>query len=134
MKNTLLILVILLFTNCTSIKKTNSTTKKTEIPNNAVRIANEELSYEIIILDIGFDSYLASTSKSMSYYSEHFLEQKNRNYVTIWNQRAQNLLKYNPNIYENVIDYDINTHYGLEVNYKLYHYFKFVEHKYHEKF
>lgn len=134
MKNTLFILVILLFTSCTTIHKTNSTTQKTEIPDNAVRIANEELSYQIVILDIGFDSYLTSISKPMSYYSEQFLEQKNRYYVTIWNQRARNLLKYNPNIYENVIDYDINMHYGLEVNYKLYHYFKFVEQKYHEKF
>lgn len=134
MKNTFLILIILVFTSCASTLNTNKTTTETDIPANAVRIANEDLSYEIIIIDIGFNTFLASTSKTMSYYSESFLEQKNKYYVTIWNQRARNLLRYNANIYENVIDYDFNTHYGLEVNYKLFQYFKFVEHKYHEKF
>ena len=104
------------------------------MPKNAVRIANDELAYEIIIIDIGFDTYLASIAKPMGYHSENYLENKNQFYVTIWNQRARDLLRYNPQIYENVIDYDFNTHYGLEVNYKLYNYFKFVAYKYHEKF
>jgi len=43
---------------------------------------------------------------------------------------ANDSLKYEINI----IDYDYNKHYGLEVNYKLYNYFKFVEKEYGEKF
>ena len=70
----------------------------------------------------------------MNFYSENYLENKNRYYVNIWNNRAKNPSNYNPNIYENIIDYDFNIHYGLEVNYKLYNYFKFVEYKYGEHF
>ena len=132
MKNIFYLILLFTLLSCNSTKKT--TTKNVDLPENAVRIANDELEYEIIIIDIGFDTYLASIAKPMSYYSESSLENKNRFYVTTWNQRARDLTRYNPNIYENIIDYDFNTHYGLEVNYKLYNYFKFVEYKYHEKF
>lgn len=134
MKNILylpLFLVVLI--SCNSTKMTQSTQKKPNLPEGAVRIANDELEYEIIIIDIGFENYLI-TAQPMNYYSESYLETKNQFYVTTWNYRASNLLKFDPNIYENVIDYDFNTHYGLEVNYKLYNYFKFVENRYHQKF
>ena len=43
-------------------------------------------------------------------------------------------MRYDNSIYENEINYDSNTDYGLDVNYKLYNYFKFVEHKYKQVF
>jgi hypothetical protein len=94
-----------------------------------VRIANDSLEYEIMIIDIGFTSYLA-TAKPMSYYTQSYLETRNRIYVTEWNIRARNLTRYNANIYENVIDYQPNIDYGMEVNYKLYQYFQFAQRKY----
>ena len=108
----------------------NSTNKTTTIKEEPVVIANEALEYEIIIIDQGFTSYLNSIARPMSYHSKMYLQNKNRIYVAIWNSRARNLTKYNPNIYENVIEYEPNVDYGLEVNYKLYWYFKFAEQKY----
>ena len=110
------------------------TPKKTVIESNdqqeePVRIANDSLEYEIIIFDIGFTSYLA-TAKPMSFYTQTNLEAKNRVYVTEWNNRARNLIRYNSDIYENVIDYQPNKDYGMEVNYKLYQYFQFAQKKY----
>ena len=110
------------------------TPKKTVIHSNdqqeePVRIANDSLEYEIIIFDIGFTSYLA-TAKPMSFYTQTNLEAKNRVYVTEWNNRARNLIRYNSDIYENVIDYQPNIDYGMEVNYKLYQYFQFAQKKY----
>ncbi len=125
----LLFLTITLLWNCNSTKSTNTTKN-----DNPVRIANDELEYEIIIFDTGFETYLNTIAKPMHYYSESYLENKNKFYVSTWNQRAQDPLHFNSNIYENIIDYDYNIHYGLEVNYKLYNYFKFVEYKYKEHF
>jgi hypothetical protein len=113
---------------------TNSTTTKDNLPEGAVRIANDELEYEIIIIDNGFETYLASIAKPASFYSVDFYETKNRQYVTEWNIRYRNPQRYNSSIYENEINYDFNTNYGLDVNYKLYNYFKFVEYKYKEQF
>ena len=47
---------------------TNSTTTKDNLPEGAVRIANDELEYEIIIIDNGFETYLASIAKPVSLY------------------------------------------------------------------
>ena len=95
-----------------------------------VVIANEALQYEVIIIDQGFTSFLNTTARPKEYYSNSYLKNKNRVYVNVWNSRARNPQRYNSNIYENVIDYQSTIDYGLDVNYKLYWYFKFAEQKY----
>jgi len=122
----------LLIVGCSSSTKTTS--NETNLPKEVVRIANDSLEYEIIIMDIGFETYLNTIAKPENFYSQEYYENKNRFYVTEWNIRAQNPLRYRSDIYENEIDYDFNVDYGLEVNYKLYNYFKFVEYKYNQRF
>lgn len=95
-----------------------------------VRIANDSLEYEIIIIDPGFTTYLNSIAKPMEYYSQSFLESRNLVYVSEWNSRVRSPHAYDPNIYENIIDYQPNIDYGLEVNYKLFWYFQFAQRKY----
>lgn len=114
---------------CSSTTKTTNTKSSGEV----VRIANDSLEYEIIITDIGFETYLISIAKPMNFYSKEYYATKNKFYVTEWNIRARNSLRYRSNIYENEIDYNFNVDYGLEVNYKLYNYFKFVEYKYKQR-
>jgi hypothetical protein len=58
------------------------------------------------------------------------LENKNTIYVANWNMRASNPSRFDPSIYENVIEYNPQVEYGLEVNYKLFNYFQFAEQKY----
>jgi len=95
-----------------------------------VRIANDSLEYEVIIIDIGFNTYLNTIARPMSFYSNEFLRTRNNYYVIEWNSRARNPSRYNPNIYENIIDYQTHIDYGLEVNYKLFWYFQFAQRKY----
>lgn len=123
----ILVVISLLVFSCGTQQKTTTAQTAKEEP---VRIANDSLEYEIIIIDIGFSSYLASRAKPMSFYSQNFLETRNRVYVSEWNRRAMNPSQYNSNIYENVIDYQSNIDYGLEVNYKLFWYFQFAQEKY----
>lgn len=108
--------------------------KNSNLPEGAVRIANDSLEYEIIIIDVGFETYLNTIAKPAHFYSQEFYEMKNKFYVIEWNVRARNPGSFNSTIYENVIDYDFNIDYGLDVNYKLYNYFKFVEYKYKQRF
>lgn len=104
----------------------------TEKVADTIRIVNEELEYEIIILDIGFDSWLV-TQKPISYYSNSTLRIKNDFYVVEWNIRVNQPFRYNPHLYEQLIDYSPHIDYGKEVNYKLYMYFQFFEQKYKQK-
>ena len=124
----LFIIGIFIWSCSSSPVKTANTTKE-----EPVVIANDSLEYEVIIIEPGFTTYLNSIARPMSYYSQNFLENRNRLYVTTWNYRARNLIQFNPNIYENVIDYNPNINYGLEVNYKLFNYFEFAQRKYRMK-
>ena len=134
MKKFIGILVIsLLIYSCGTQQKKGLTFNK-NLPEGAVRIVNDSLEYEIIIIDAGFETYLNSISQPANFYSQQFYEGKNKFYVTEWNVRAKNPMRYDNSIYENEINYDSNTDYGLDVNYKLYNYFKFVEHKYKQVF
>ncbi len=130
MKKAIYLLLALFMFSCGSSQKT----VENDLPEGAVKIANEALEYEIIIIDIGFQSYLNSIAKPANFYSVEYYEQRNRQYVTEWNIRHRNPQRYNPNIYENEINYNPNIRYGLDVNYKLFNYFKFVEYKYNQKF
>jgi hypothetical protein len=111
---------------CSSSPLKNGKTIKEE----AVVIANDSLEYEVIIFDIGFNTYLNSIAKPAGYYSQNYLENWNNIYVTNWNIRAQNPTRYGQNIYQNIIDYSANIDYGMDVNYKLFNYFQFAQWKY----
>lgn len=124
---TFLVLSLFIF-SCGTQQNTVASTNDTE-KEEPVRIANDSLEYEIMIIDIGFNYYLNSIAKPMSYYSNDYLRSRNLVYVSEWNSRARNPTRFNPNIYENVIDYQANIDYGLEVNYKLFWYFQFAQRK-----
>lgn len=97
-----------------------------------IRIENEALEYEIIIIDVGFHPWLM-TQRPMSYYTQSTLENINRRYVLEWNQRASNPTFYNSDLYQFLIDYDPRIDYGMEVNYLLYMYFEYFQMKYRQR-
>lgn len=120
-----IVILGLVFWSCASSINTKTTTKE-----KPVVIANDSLEYEITIIDIGFNNYLNTLAQPRGFYSQEYLESRNRPWVISWNQRAMNPTKYNPNIYENIIDYQQNIDYGYEVNYLLFNYFLFAQRKY----
>jgi Family of unknown function (DUF6146) len=84
----------------------------------------DSLEYKLIVLDPGFDAWLA-TKPSKEFYSKEYYAQKNRLYVSEWNYRYMTYRDIGR--YETYIDYNSNTDYGLDLNYKLYYYFKYFE-------
>ena len=98
-----------------------------------VKIVNDSTEYEIIIIDPGFDFWLKSVAKPEWYYTQSYLENRNRIYVPEWNYRVTQPQRYDPNLYEMQIDYNPNINYGLEVNYKLYYYFIYFQRKYNQR-
>lgn len=135
MKSVLLItLIFIAALGCKTSPTAISNTKEKELPkNDTIRIANEELEYEIIIIENGFNTWLASNARPRGFYSLPYLENKNYFFVTEWNIRALQPQRYNPNLYEMRIDYDSTIHYGYEVNYLLYNYFIYFQRKYNQK-
>ncbi|HEY5689425.1 MAG TPA: DUF6146 family protein [Yeosuana sp.] len=133
MKSFLFFLLILsLSIRCNTAKVTSSkdNTLNNTISNDTVRIANDDLEYEIIIFEPGFQVWLTSTARPEGYYSQTFLESRNIIYVNEWNNRVLQPQRFDPNLYEMQIDYQQGIDYGYEVNYKLYNYFIYFQLKY----
>ncbi len=101
--------------------------------NDTIRIANDELEYEIIIIEPGFNSFLL-TQPPRGHYGLTYLEGRNRNFVLEYNLRARNPQQYDFNLYPQTIDYQYGTSYGYEVNYMLYNYGRFFMQRYKQKF
>jgi hypothetical protein len=87
-------------------------------------ISADSLEYRLVVDDPGFETWLA-TQLPESYYSKDYYEQKNRLYVMAWNMRYQSIR--NSALYNSYIDYRPNIDYGLDLNYKLFYYFKYFE-------
>lgn len=120
--------------SCESGKSAMSkTTDPSAQTRDTIRIANDSLEYEIIIMEIGFNNWLI-TQPPQGYYGQTFLEGRNRLFVTEYNRRVRNFQQFDPNLYQQEINYDFNTDYGYEVNYLLYNYFKFFQQKYNQSF
>ena len=107
--------------------------KATKVINDTIRIANDELEYEVIIIDTGFSTWLASRSFPRGYHSQSYLENKNIFYINEWNNRVLQPQRYNPNLYEMTINYDQNIDYGYEVNYLIYNYFIYFQNTYNQR-
>ena len=87
---------------------------------------DEKEEYDIIITDPGYSSFLASHAKPISFYTNEYYRQWNNIYVSYWNEKVISTGSRDP--FNFSINYDYNTDYGLEVNYKLYNYFKYMQH------
>ena len=136
MKNCFYIITILFcaIVSCTTSKSTMNNGKKLLVAkNDTIRIANDSLKYEVIIVDSGFSSWLASRAYPRNYYSQSYLESKNQMYVSEWNNRVLQPQRYDPNLYGMSIDYDSNINYGYEVNYLIYNYMIFFQNTYKQK-
>lgn len=95
-----------------------------------IKITSDKTEYEIIIIEPGFNFWLQSIARPEGYYSQAFLENRNRILVTEWNRRVLEPQRFDPQLYELQINYEWNIDYGYEVNYKLYNYFVFFQRKY----
>lgn len=131
-------ILVLFIVQCSGSKKVIDISKEEEEVFNlntrdTVIIENDSLEYEIIIMEIGFNTWLQSIAKPRGYYTQNYMENRNRIYVINWNQRVLEPLRFDPNLYELQINYDSNIDYGYEVNYKLYNYFIYFQRKYNQR-
>jgi hypothetical protein len=129
----LILISILLFTSiqCSSTRNQTSSTSKevSQEKSDTITIKNDSLDYEIKIYEPGFWSWLQG-QRPRDYHNQNYLENRNWRYVTQYNIRVNNAYQFDPSLYPSAIEYWMNVDYGYEVNYLLYHFFRFFEQKY----
>lgn len=119
--------------SCATTNNKNTTISSSNTNSDTLRIANDSLEYEIMIIEPGFNSWIV-TQRPRGFYTESFLENRNRIYVTEYNQRVLQPQRFDPLLYEQQINYDPVIHYGYEVNYLLYNYFIYFEQRFNQRF
>lgn len=122
MKNTFLFLltfltVSVIISSC-GVNKQIQSENKLEIAN-----SKDSTEYELIIFDPNFDTWLLTQPTSINNYSNEYLRSKNFTYVMSWNNRYTK----GDHRFSTYIDYDLTVDYGLELNYRLFMYFKYFE-------
>lgn len=95
------------------------------IVGDTIRIANDELEYEVIIIDPGFNSWMQMNAKRRGFYTQEYMEMRNRTWVIEWNNRARN--PASANTFLMPIDYQSSIDYGYEVNYLLFNYLTYFQ-------
>ncbi|GIZ07601.1 DUF6146 family protein [Flavobacterium sp. UMI-01] len=135
MKQSVYILLIILgiLISCHTSKSVTKANHSSTTTNDTIRIANDSLEYEVIIIDNGFNVWLNSQALPRGFHSQQFLENKNRLYINEWNNRVLQPRRYNPNLYEMRIDYDPMINYGYEVNYLIYNYMIYFQNTYKQR-
>ncbi len=131
----LLAILILVAISCHTSKTSldAQTESALETASDTVKIANDQVEYEIIIIEPGFNAWVNSVAQPRGYYGQKFLESRNRVLVMEWNARARQPMLYNPDLYQMEIDYDPKIDYGYEVNYLLYNYLVYFQLKYKQR-
>ena len=128
------LMLLLLLNSCASKKDalviSDEEIKTFEITDGeAVEIKSEEVEYEIVIIDPGFNTWLRVFARPKGYYSMAFLENRNNFWVQEWNRRV-----IGPGsdiqLYEMQINYDPGIDYGYDLNYELYNYFIYFQRRY----
>lgn len=134
MKTTFYIIVLLaIIVSCNSYTPAaRSGSQATNTISDTLRIVNDSLDYELIVIEPGFNAWLV-TQPPRGYYAQSTLEIRNKFYVNEYNLRVNNGTRYDSNIYPWRIDYESNVDYGYEVNYLLYNYFLFFEKRYNQR-
>lgn len=133
MKNLVVIVVfgLVLYSCAGSKKMTTSTTQASTAENDTLRIANDSLDYEIIIIEPGFKGWLV-TQPPRGFRSQTYLETHNQQDVTVYNSRVSDT-RYSQGLYPQSINYEFDVDYGYEVNYLLFNYFLYFQKEYRQR-
>ena len=121
MKTWFIILSFLIIAGCTTSNRMLSVRDK-----NLIDITQDQKEeYALLVLDPGFETWFITTwspAKDRSY-----------EYYRMWNQRYVNAWNYNSSrprrahLFDTIINYDPTVNYGMDVERKLYYYFRWVD-------
>lgn len=114
--------------SCAPVKKSVQSAK----PQKVELVPNEQDSseYELIIMDPGFEPWFEMNRKPIWYHTNDYLANWNYQYVVAWNAKVRDPLftqSRTDSPFTLEIDYRPNVDYGIDLNYKLYYYFRYIE-------
>lgn len=86
---------------------------------------NDSTQYKLIVFDSGFETWYVQRNKPSWYHTESYYEHWNQRYVNEWNYRYS----LGDARFDDYIEYNPRKDYGIELEHKLYYYFKYFQEK-----
>lgn len=117
MKRYLQLLLVFLLVGCGF-----SRTPVSSVSSNIIQQRDGE-KHEIIIQDPAFQSWMVSNARPVGFHTLQFYENRNQADVISWNSKARS----SNSPITNEILYDPSEGYGMDVNYQLFWYFRYIE-------
>ncbi len=128
MKTLLPVIAILLSVIACKAPASRTVVDRSNAPvTDTVRIANDELQYEVIIIDPGFNTWLTMNARPRNFYSQQYMEVRNIAWVQEWNNRFRIGGARNNELFSMPIDYQAGIDYGYEVNYLIFNYLTYFQ-------
>ena len=87
----------------------------------------DSTEYILVVDEIDFENWLVTNYRQIWYHSHEFYKAWNRIYVREFNWRVSRGADHP---FNEIINYDFVTDYGIELDYRLYWYFMFIQKKY----
>ena len=113
--------MLVLLCACSSQKEFVKIAPKKDV---AVNVKDSS-EYELLVIDPQFETWFMTNYSSAKEHSNEYYQSWNNQYVTDWNYHY--MAGHNSRVFENYIDWDDSVNYGIELNRKLYYYFRYVE-------
>lgn len=85
----------------------------------------DSTEYELVVFDGRFETWYLQRDLPSSYHSEQYYKHWNQRYAQAWNYRYS----LGDQRFTNSIEYDPSKDYGLELEHKLYYFFKYFQEK-----
>jgi hypothetical protein len=115
-------IMVLLFWACSPVKEASKTSAT------LTQDSLDSTEYEILIIDTHFDQwYLINYDPSKDHSNDYY---RNKNMIAVANWNDYYRTDRYSGIIDSYIDYWPTIDYGIEVNRKLFWYFKFIKEKY----
>ena len=87
----------------------------------------DSTEYILVVNEIDFENWLVTNNRQIWYHSHEFYKAWNKIYVREFNWRVSQGADHP---FNEIINYDFVTDYGIELDYRLYWYFMFIQKKY----
>jgi hypothetical protein len=87
--------------------------------------AIDSTEYKLLVFDLQFETWFETNYSPAKDHSIEYYRSWNNQYVTDWNYHY--MAGHYSHVFENYIDWDDSVNYGIELNRKLYYYFRYVE-------
>lgn len=114
-------LIFLLLSGCVTSNRMMAVKDK-----NLIDIKQEDgEEYELLVLDPGFETWFITTWSPAKDRSVEYYKMWNQRYVNAWNYNATR--PHKQRFFETMIQYDAIVDYGMDVERKLYYYFRWVD-------